>query len=53
LCGAIHSGISRTIRPDLQADPNIKIICVGDKNRAILQRLFAKNILMVASEVSF
>lgn len=52
LCGAIHSGVARQIRAELAADPSIKVICVGDKNRAILQRMFAKNILMVASEVS-
>lgn len=51
LCGAIHSGIGRAIRSELQADPNIKIVCVGDKSRAILARLFAKNILFVAGEV--
>jgi F-type H+-transporting ATPase subunit gamma len=52
LCGAIHSGICRHIRAELAADPNIKVICVGDKSRAILQRLYSKNILMVAGEVS-
>jgi F-type H+-transporting ATPase subunit gamma len=51
LCGAIHSGIGRQIRAELVADPNIKIICVGDKSRAILARLFPKNILFVAGEV--
>jgi F-type H+-transporting ATPase subunit gamma len=51
LCGAIHSGIGRTIRNELATDPNVKIICVGDKSRAILQRLFAKNILFVCNEV--
>lgn len=51
LCGAIHSGIGRSIRAELNADPSIKIICVGDKSRAILSRLFANNILMVASEI--
>jgi len=51
LCGAIHSGIGRMIRNELASDPNIKVICVGDKSRAILQRLYADNILMVASEI--
>ncbi|KAK0179871.1 hypothetical protein PV327_005582 [Microctonus hyperodae] len=55
LCGAVHSGVSRNIRDQLLADPslieNTKIICVGDKSRAILGRLFAKNILFVANEV--
>lgn len=55
LCGAIHSGVARNIRDQLYADPNLlentKIICVGDKSRAILSRLFAKNMLFVANEV--
>lgn len=55
LCGAVHSGISRNIRDSLLADSaereNTKIICIGDKSRAILSRIFAKNILFVASEV--
>lgn len=55
LCGAVHSGVSRNIRDKLLADPkereNTKIICIGEKSRVILQRLFANNILFVASEV--
>jgi F-type H+-transporting ATPase subunit gamma len=51
LCGAIHSGIGRAIRSELANDPNVKIICVGDKSRSILQRLFAKNILFVCNEI--
>lgn len=55
LCGAVHTGVSRDIRDKLLADPkereNTKIICIGEKSRAILQRLFANNILFVASEI--
>lgn len=55
LCGAVHTGVSRNIRDRLLADPkereNTKIICIGEKSRAILSRLFANNILFVASEV--
>ncbi|KAI4499264.1 hypothetical protein M0802_005524 [Mischocyttarus mexicanus] len=55
LCGAIHTGVSRNIREALLADSaereNTKIICVGEKSRAILSRLFAKNMLFVVSEV--
>lgn len=32
-------------------NPDTKIICVGDKSRAILGRVFPKNVLMVASEL--
>ncbi|GAB1862436.1 ATP synthase subunit gamma [Camponotus japonicus] len=55
LCGAVHTGVSRDIRDKLLADPkereNTKIICIGEKSRSILQRLFANNILFVASEI--
>lgn len=56
LCGAIHSGVARNIRDRILAEErkereHTKIVCIGDKSRAILQRLFASNILFVASEV--
>ncbi|XP_046980052.1 ATP synthase subunit gamma, mitochondrial [Schistocerca americana] len=52
LCGAVHTQVSRSIRTELTEDPeNTKIICVGDKSRAILQRLYGKNIIGVANEV--
>lgn len=51
LCGAIHSGMCRHIRNELATDPDVKIVCVGDKSRSILQRLFAKNILFVCNEL--
>jgi len=51
LCGAVHTGVARQIRFELAADPNIKVFCVGDKSRAILQRLYSKNIIMVASDI--
>ena len=55
LCGAIHSGIAKAIVTDLERSPkleaNTKIICVGEKNRLILSRLYAKKMLWVASEV--
>merc|ERR1712113_64784 len=54
LCGAIHSSICKSIRNELLAKPNLDnvgIICVGDKSRAQISRLFAKNILAVGSEI--
>ncbi|KAJ2944939.1 hypothetical protein O0L34_g1836 [Tuta absoluta] len=53
LCGAVHTGVSKVIRSKL-AEPgaeNIKVICVGDKSRAILQRLYGKHIISVAKEI--
>lgn len=54
LCGAVHTGIARQIRNELNAKTDTehsKIICVGDKSRAVLQRLFAKKFIFVANEV--
>lgn len=51
LCGAVHTGVARLIRNELAEDPNIKVVCVGDKSRAILQRLYSKNIVMVCNEI--
>jgi len=54
LCGGVHSSICKTIRNELlekSSLENVGIICVGDKSRAQLARLFAKNILCVGSEI--
>lgn len=53
LCGAVHTGVARQIRFDLADDPSIKVICVGDKSRAILQRLYSQHIINVANDVNF
>jgi len=54
LCGAVHSNVCKTIRNELNEKPsleNVGIICVGDKARAQISRLFSKNILSVGSEI--
>jgi len=58
LCGGVHSGIGKAVRNELQERQangedisNVKIICVGDKSRAFLQRVFRENILSVGSEI--
>lgn len=38
LCGAVHSSIGRIIKADLAANPNSKVVIIGDKVRNILQR---------------
>ncbi|GFQ78317.1 ATP synthase subunit gamma, mitochondrial [Trichonephila clavata] len=53
LCGAVHSSVSKRIRSMLgEAADNsdMKVICIGDKSRAMLQRYFAKNIMSVFSD---
>lgn len=54
LCGAVHTGIARFIRNELNASDNkdnTKIICIGEKSKAVLQRLFADKLVFVANEV--
>lgn len=50
----MHTGVARQIRNELNAKTdteNSKIICVGDKSRAVLQRMFSKKFLFVANEI--
>jgi len=52
LCGAVHTSVARLIRGKIQNSPDtIKVVCVGDKSRSILQRLFGKNILFAVKEI--
>lgn len=49
LCGAVHSSVARKIKAIFAASENpdnIKIVCVGDKSRALLARVFPKNVLL-------
>ncbi|XP_046683154.1 ATP synthase subunit gamma, mitochondrial [Homalodisca vitripennis] len=52
LCGAVHTQVSRAIRNELaESGANTSVLCIGDKSRAILQRLYGKNIILVANEI--
>ncbi|KAL3286806.1 hypothetical protein HHI36_001299 [Cryptolaemus montrouzieri] len=52
LCGAIHTSVARLIRNELlKDDKNIKVVCVGDKSRALLGRTFGQNIIFAANEI--
>jgi len=58
LCGGVHSGIGKYVRNELneriaagQNIDNVKILCVGDKNRAFMSRIFGTNIMGVGSEI--
>lgn len=52
LCGAVHTSVSRHIRTELaKDDTNVKVVCVGDKSRAILQRLYGNNIILACNEI--
>lgn len=55
LCGAVHTGVARHIRNDLNARPEdtgTKIVCVGDKSRAVLQRTHGDRFILSGNEVS-
>jgi len=54
LCGSVHTNVYRLVRVDmakLQATHNVRIICVGDKAKAVLQRQFRENIIMSINEI--
>ncbi|EFA07448.1 ATP synthase subunit gamma, mitochondrial [Tribolium castaneum] len=52
LCGAVHTSVARLIRNELNNDQqNLKVVCVGDKSRLILQRMYGKNIIMACNEI--
>jgi len=53
LCGAVHSSVSKMAKAIINAkgaDEEIKLICIGDKSRAVMQRSFPQNILMAGNE---
>jgi F-type H+-transporting ATPase subunit gamma len=53
LCGAVHTSVVRTIRNELNlpGSENIKVVCVGDKSRAILRRQYGNHIILAANEI--
>jgi len=54
LCGSVHSNIIRAIKADVpkkQSGTNVKFIAIGDKARAMLARLYRKDILMHFVEI--
>jgi len=55
LCGAVHTSVGRMIRNEMNSIPgekeNIAIVCIGDKARNILQRLFGKHIILACKEI--
>lgn len=49
LCGAVHSSVARKIKgimAEAEKPENIKIVCIGDKSRALLARAFPSNVLL-------
>lgn len=57
LCGGCHSGVFKHMRAELYERQdagkdisNVSVICVGDKSRAPVVRMFKDNLIMVGSE---
>jgi len=55
LCGAIHTSIVKAIKlmlaDEKQQSLDTKIVCIGDKSKGMLQRVYAKNILFSVNDV--
>jgi len=58
LCGGVHSGIGKYIRNEFNERiasgedmSNVKIVCVGDKSRSFLSRLYPNNIMLVGKDI--
>ncbi|XP_042903445.1 ATP synthase subunit gamma, mitochondrial [Parasteatoda tepidariorum] len=53
LCGAVHSSVAKRIRAmisEVSDSSDMKVICIGDKSRAMLRRHFGQNIMAVYSD---
>ena len=54
LCGAIHSSIVKAVKGLLAEQKDglqTKIVCIGDKSKQQLQRVYASNILLSVNDV--
>uniref|UniRef100_A0A914Y344 F-ATPase gamma subunit n=1 Tax=Panagrolaimus superbus TaxID=310955 RepID=A0A914Y344_9BILA len=54
LCGGVHSSIAKEAKRILNerpADVEYKIVCIGDKSKAALQRLYPENFLFTANDI--
>ncbi|KAF9414237.1 hypothetical protein HW555_007780 [Spodoptera exigua] len=55
LCGGVHTGVARRIKRDFTnraADgESHKLVCVGDKSRSILRRIYSQSMLVSIKDV--
>jgi len=54
LCGAIHSSIIKEVKNLIKNKKDgldTKIVCIGDKSKSVLQRIFAASILFSVNEI--
>ncbi|XP_054260922.1 ATP synthase subunit gamma, mitochondrial-like [Macrosteles quadrilineatus] len=52
LCGAVHTQISKAIKNELGTSPGkTKIVCIGDKMRALMQFAYKQNVILSANDI--
>lgn len=54
LCGAVHTSIVKEAKNVIANRPpgvEYKVVCIGDKSKASIQRLYASNILLSANDI--
>lgn len=54
LCGAIHSSIVKAVKNTLSEKKDgleTKIVCIGDKSKSMLQRVYPSNILLSVNDI--
>jgi F-type H+-transporting ATPase subunit gamma len=54
LCGAVHTSIAKEAKLILKnkpADVEYKVVCIGDKSKAILQRVYPNDMLFTANDI--
>merc|ERR1711976_674782 len=53
-CGTVHSSICKAIKAEFNEKPNldnVALLCVGDKSKAQLARLYSSKVLAVGTEI--
>jgi len=53
LCGSVHTSVAKAAKNILANKPAgvvYKVVCIGDKAKALMQRLYAKELLFTANE---
>ena len=54
LCGAIHTSIVKAVKSLLAENKDgleTRLVCIGDKSKSMLQRVYAKNILFSVNDI--
>jgi F-type H+-transporting ATPase subunit gamma len=54
LCGAIHTSIVKAVKSLLAENKEgleTRLVCIGDKSKSMLQRVYAKNILFSVNDI--